>query len=159
MKSPQVFFMFSTKDLVFLLPITICAFIIFFAINYFLKFGVIGLNRKNLSKLHIIILYAGLLIAVPEEIIFRGFVQTYFYSILDAPNSIILSSLFFGLAHVLNGAKGFRLTEWNWKLVTMTFMAGMFLGFSFYVTGSLVVPVVLHTLFIIVMKVFIKDTV
>lgn len=159
-QSSEHLFVFQSNDLVLLFPIMVSAIIILFITNYFLKFGTITLNRKNVPKLPIIMLYASILIAIPEEILFRGIIQTYIYSIsLNVILSIILSALIFGLAHVLNGSKGFSPEKWNWKLVAMTFLAGIFLGFSFYVTGSLVVPIVLHTLFILIMKVFIKDTI
>ena len=157
---PKNLFVFQSNDLVLLFPIMVSAVIVFFIANYFLKFGTIGLNRTNVSKLPIIILYASLLIAIPEEILFRGIIQTYLYSIsLSIIFSIIASAFLFGFAHILNGSKGFSPKKWNWKLVAMTFLAGLFLGISFYVTGSLIIPIVLHTLFILLMKVFIKDTV
>ncbi len=152
-------FTFNIKDLIVVFPMLATSLSTFFVVNYFLKFGAVGLNKRNLSKLPIIILYASLLIAVPEEILFRGVIQTYLYSVF--PNvlfSIILSSVIFGFAHILNSSRGFSPIKWNWKLVAVTFLAGIFLGLSFYVTTSLVVPVILHVLFILIMKVFIKDT-
>ncbi len=157
---PQKLFAFNTKDLIILFPLLVVSLSIFFAANYFLKFGIVALNKRNLSKLPIIILYASLLIAIPEEILFRGIIQTYLFLYFQSTISLIgVSSLIFGIAHILNGAKGFSPRNWNWKLVTMTFLAGIFLGLSFYITTSLVVPVILHVLFILMMKVFIKDTV
>lgn len=159
-KLSQALSSYSYKDLAILFPLVVVSLGMFFAVNYFLKFGIVGLNRDNLSKLPAIVLYATLLIAVPEEILFRGLAQTYLSSLFPSVIiSIVLSSALFGLAHVLNGVKGFGPRSWNWKLVAMTFTAGVFLGFSFYVTSSLVVPIILHTLFIIMMKIFIKDTV
>lgn len=156
-ESPQSLFAFSLRDVIVLLPLIIVAIIVFFVANYFLKFGVIGVHRKNLSSIPLLIVYASVLIALPEEILFRGFIQTYFHSLFSSSFIVIvLSSVLFGFAHILNGAKGFSPKQWNWKLVFMTFLAGLFLGFCFYSTGSLVVPVIFHTVLILVMKVFIK---
>ncbi len=134
--------------------------IVFFVANSILKFGTIGLNNKNIARLPLISLYASILISIPEEILFRGLIQTYLYSIsYDVILPLLISSLIFGLSHILNGAKGISPSKWNGKLVVMTFLAGIFLGYSFYITGSLVVPIVLHTVFILIIKVFIKDEV
>jgi membrane protease YdiL (CAAX protease family) len=128
-----------------------------FSVNYFLKFGVVGLHQRNLSKLPLILLYASVLIALPEEILFRGIIQTGLSALsINGTVLIILSSAIFGFAHILNGAKGFSVTKWNWKLVIMTFVAGLFLGYAFYSTGSLIVPIMLHTLFVVIMKVCVK---
>ncbi|MFA5132104.1 MAG: CPBP family intramembrane glutamic endopeptidase [Candidatus Paceibacterota bacterium] len=156
---PRTLFAFNAKDLIVLFLLLAVSLIVFFVANYLLKFGTVGFNKRNLSRLPIIILYASLLIAVPEEILFRGIIQTHLSLFFQSTISIIvISSLIFGVAHILNGAKGLSLRNWNWKLVAMTFLAGIFLGLSFYITTSLVVPVILHILFILMMKVFIKDT-
>lgn len=155
----QNLFAFNTADLLILFPLLPVSLSVFFIANYFLKFGTFGLNKENLSNLPIIFLYASLLIAIPEEILFRGIIQTYLYlHPQSAISDIIISSAIFGFAHILNEAKGFSPRNWNWKLVTITFLAGIFLGLSFYITNSLVVPMILHLLFILIMKVIIKDT-
>jgi len=98
------------------------------------------------------------LIALPEEIIFRGFIQRYLQSNISNISVVIfLSSIIFGLAHIPNGARGFLPKQWNWKLVVMSFVAGFYLGFAYFLTGSLVVPIILHALFAVVAKMFIQD--
>jgi membrane protease YdiL (CAAX protease family) len=151
-------FVFSGKDAVPVLPIMVVSLIVFFIANRVIRFGTLGLQRRNLAKLPLLLVYASLLIAIPEEILFRGILQTYLYSFVPyAFLAVLLSSLVFGFAHCLNDAKGFGLDSWNWKLIGMTFLAGLFLGFSFYSTSSLVVPVIVHVLYILIMKLCIKD--
>jgi membrane protease YdiL (CAAX protease family) len=98
------------------------------------------------------------LIALPEEILFRGIVakniQQYFSNIYI---TIILSALIFGMAHLLNGAKSFWPKNWNWKLTAMTFVAGIFLCLIYLMTNSLTIPIILHSLLILINKIFIKD--
>lgn len=151
---PQNLFAFNSGDITILLLLLLLSVGVFFIANYFLRFGSICLQRTNLARLPIIFLYAFLLIAIPEEILFRGLIQTYFYSLSShVLIAIVASSAVFGFAHILNDAKGFSPVKWNWKLVIVTFLAGIFLGIGFYITESLVVSILLHTIFIMLMKV------
>lgn len=70
--------------------------------------------------------------------------------------SILISSTLFGMAHILNEAKSIHSKNWNWKLVTISFVAGLYLGLLYENTGSLLLPTILHAFFVIALKVFIK---
>lgn len=156
--APLKLFVFNLQDVTLLLPLSVVSLGALLLANRYIQFGVVGLNKNALARLPFIIVYASILIAVPEEILFRGLLQTYLYSIIsNTPIVILFSSLLFGFAHCLNGAKQYGPAGWNWKLIGMTFLAGIFLGFSFYVTGSLVLPIIFHIILILVMKVFVKD--
>ena len=156
--TPLKLFVFKVQDLFLLVPVVVAAVAVLFVANRYVRFGTIGVNKNPIAKLPFIVVYASILIAVPEEILFRGLLQTYLHSVIpNAPAAILFSSLLFGFAHSLNGAQQYGPAGWNWKLIGMTFVAGIFLGFSFYITGSLVSPILLHTIVILIMKVFIKE--
>jgi len=139
-------------------PIAVCTAGSLFLANKLLKFGELRVNKKNLLQFSLIFFCAFVLIAVPEEIIFRGFVQKYLQSVILNPSlSIIFSALVFGAAHLLNGALGFWPGKWNWKLAGMSFIAGLYLGLAYFLTDSLVPPIILHTLILVVVKIFVKD--
>lgn len=158
-KSLSRFFFFEGGDIFWVFITAVISLPVLFLCNYFLSFGELGFNQKKEHGGILIFLYASVLIALPEEILFRGIIQTYFDTFFE--NSfvaIVLSSVVFGLAHSLNGAKKFLPKFWNWKLVTITFVAGLFLGWLLYITNNLVAPIILHTFFIVTMKIFIKET-
>jgi membrane protease YdiL (CAAX protease family) len=74
-----------------------------------------------------------------EEVVFRGFLITYFlafgtfFGLLAA---VILSSILFGFAHIYQG----------WKGVLVTGVLGAILASVYVSTGSLIVPIVCHIL-------------
>ncbi len=157
-KSPLALFVFSGKDFVTFLWVSVAALITLLVASRLLHFCTIGINKKSLERLPLHVVYASVLIALPEEIFFRGIVQLHLDVAFSNPSiSIILSSAIFGLAHALNGSKGVSPADWNWKLIVMTFLAGLFFGTSFYVTSSLVVPIALHALLILLMKCCTKE--
>jgi hypothetical protein len=55
---------------------------------------------------------------------------------LDVLNAIILSSIFFGIAHMYQG----------WKGVLATGFVGLLLAWFYYMTGSLLLPIIIHAL-------------
>ncbi len=83
--------------------------------------------------------------ALTEEILFRAIIQSQLFAYFESHAlSIFVSATVFGLAHILNDAKGFHPRNWNWKLVQLTFLAGLPLGLLFAVSGSIWYAVVLH---------------
>lgn len=72
-----------------------------------------------------------------EEIIFRGFLFFYLQQLLASSlyAAVVLSSAIFGLSHFYQGLSN----------VVRTGIVGLGLGVSYAVTGSLLVPIVLHT--------------
>lgn len=76
---------------------------------------------------------------VCEEIIFRGWIIRYLAALpvgLTLWGCLGLSSALFGLVHLYQG----------WRGVALTALLGGLLGFLFLVTGSLIVPIILHVL-------------
>ena len=76
---------------------------------------------------------------VCEEILYRGFLINYFRDLpisIGMIGALILSSCVFGFAHLYQGVVG----------IVQTAILGAVFGFIFIVTGSLVLPMILHAL-------------
>ena len=89
-----------------------------------------------------------LLISIPsifEEAAFRGIVLTVFLSKYTERKSIIFSSVGFGLMHLLNLATGGELV-WVLGQVVWAFIIGLFYGYVFVRTRSLLPPMIVHYL-------------
>lgn len=154
---PFSYFNNSKNDLMLFIPIAMYALGSLFIVNVFLQFGNIGINKKSFYQILFFVFFYGVFIVLPEEIIFRGFVQKNIQSVIsNASLAINLSAIIFGAAHLLNGAQSLRPREWNWKLMTLSFVAGLFLGIAYTVTSSLIIPMMLHTLFGVIIFLFIK---
>jgi membrane protease YdiL (CAAX protease family) len=104
---------------------------------------------KSLEKLNFILPKTGeerrwfVLVAITagvcEEILYRGFLIYYFRELpisIGVIGALILSSCFFGLAHLYQGVVG----------IVQTTILGAIFGLIFIVTGSLLLPMVLHAL-------------
>jgi membrane protease YdiL (CAAX protease family) len=79
-------------------------------------------------------------VGICEEIIFRGYLYSYFQSSpysLSATISVLLISFLFGLGHFQQGVSG----------MVVTLLLGYLLGFLYLYTGSLILPIMLHILF------------
>ena len=146
---------FSSDSFRQVLLITIGSFFGIFLLNTI--FRTYKLKWQRLSPVQIlqITLYA-LLFAIPEEIIFKGIIQG---SLQNAMGNILMvvliSSVIFGVAHLPNGASGLRPRDWNWRFATATFLIGLPLGLIFAVTGSLLIPTLLHALLLVFFKLYI----
>jgi membrane protease YdiL (CAAX protease family) len=81
----------------------------------------------------------GITAGVCEEVLFRGFVLHYLHSYpwqLNLTLALLLSAIIFGAQHLYQGAKG----------VASTTVAGVFFGLLFLLSGSLLLPILLHAL-------------
>lgn len=116
-----------------------------------------GKFKKVSKRLFLLVLVYGLLIAVAEEILFRGFIQQEFQHLFFPAFAILLSSLIFGAAHLPNGAKGWRPRKWSWSFARYAFIVGIPLGTLFYLTGGLVMPIILHTCFVVGIRLWIPS--
>jgi membrane protease YdiL (CAAX protease family) len=88
-----------------------------------------------------------LLLSLPsifEEVVFRGVVLNVFLSKYSERNSIIFSSLGFGLMHLL----GLATNDPVWILgqTVWAFIIGLFYGYVFVKTRSLLPPMIIHYL-------------
>ena len=89
-----------------------------------------------------------LLISIPsmfEEVAFRGIILTVFLSHYSDRKSIIFSSLGFGFIHLLNLAMGRELV-WVLGQVIWAFTMGLFYGYVFVRTQSLLPSMIVHYL-------------
>jgi membrane protease YdiL (CAAX protease family) len=89
-----------------------------------------------------------LLISFPsifEEAVFRGIVLTVFLGKCSERKAIIFSALGFGLMHLLNLASGRELV-WVMGQVVWAFILGLFYGYVFVRTRSLLPPMIVHYL-------------
>ena len=76
---------------------------------------------------------------VCEEILCRGFLLHYFHTFpfhLELIFTLVLSSAIFGMGHLYQGVAG----------VIQTAVMGFIFGLIFFLTGTLLVPIVLHAL-------------
>jgi membrane protease YdiL (CAAX protease family) len=89
-----------------------------------------------------------LLVSIPssfEEVGFRGIVLTVFLSRYSERKSIIFSSVGFGLMHLLNLVMGRELV-WVLGQVVWAFTIGLFYGYVFIRTRSLLPSMIVHYL-------------
>lgn len=75
---------------------------------------------------------------VAEELVFRGFLLVYLTEVAEVSlaTAMLISAVLFGLAHSYQGALG----------VALTGLAGYWLAGLYVLTGSLVLPIVVHAL-------------
>jgi membrane protease YdiL (CAAX protease family) len=105
--------------------------------------------EKSLEKLNFILpktaeerrwfVLVAITAGVCEEILYRGFLIHYFRELpvsIGVIGALILSSCVFGFAHLYQGVVG----------IVQTTILGAIFGLIFIVTGSLVLPMVLHAL-------------
>ncbi len=91
---------------------------------------------------------ASLLISIPsmfEEIVFRGIILTVFLNRFSERKAILFSSAGFGLIHILNLATGSNLV-WVLGQVVWAFSIGLFYGYVFTKTKSLLPSMLVHYL-------------
>lgn len=91
---------------------------------------------------------SSLLISIPsafEEAAFRGIVLTVFLNKYSEHKSIVFSSLGFGFMHVLNLANG---ADFIWVMgqIVWAIAIGLFYGYVFVKTRSLLPPMIVHYL-------------
>ena len=89
---------------------------------------------------------SSLLVSFPsifEEAVFRGIVLTVFLGRYSERKAIIFSALGFGLMHLLNLASGRELV-WVLGQVVWAFILGLFYGYVFVRTRSLLPPMIVH---------------
>ena len=146
---------FSSDSLAQVLLITGSSLFGIFLLNTI--FNAYNLKWQHLSLLQIfqVTLYA-LLFAIPEEMIFKGIIQGSLQTaISNTLIAVFISAVIFGAAHLPNGASGLHPKDWNWRFASATFLVGLPLGLIFAITGSLLIPTLLHALLLIFFKLFI----
>ena len=81
------------------------------------------------------------LVAVPEELLFRGIMQNLLQrSMKNKHLALMIASLIFGLAHLNNGPSP------DWRYAFLATVAGYFYGRSYNASKSLLPAVLVHTM-------------
>lgn len=129
-----------------------------YILNPLLHFGRITFTPLKPTQLLWVFFYSTVLIALPEELIFRGVFQGLLQSNISiTPLVILFSALIFGVAHLLNRAPSLNPRFYNWNLAIASFVVGIFLGIAFALTQSLAVPIILHSLTLLFLKIFVRE--
>lgn len=122
--------------------------------NYLTKliFGESGVEQAAVKQLKalthspslFVMLAIGIVFLVPfiEELLFRGFLQTYFKRYLGRGWAIVLTSALFSMAHFSKG-QGVG----NIELILSLFILACYLGFLYEKQRSLIAPYALHMFF------------
>jgi uncharacterized protein len=79
------------------------------------------------------------LVAVPEEIFFRGVLQSLLETRLGRTTALLVASILFGLAHFNKGA------IFNWRYVCLAAIAGIFYGRAWRANRQLLAAIITHT--------------
>jgi membrane protease YdiL (CAAX protease family) len=80
------------------------------------------------------------LIALPEELFFRGILQNLLETRLGQTSALILASALFGLSHFNHGS------AFNWRYVLLATIAGIFYGRAWRAQRQIFASVLTHTL-------------
>jgi len=81
------------------------------------------------------------LIAIPEELLFRGIIQNFLEKTVRRPTfALIATSAIFGAAHLNNGPGP------DWRYFLLASLAGLFYGNAYQRTRGLLAPAIVHTL-------------
>jgi hypothetical protein len=80
-----------------------------------------------------------MVVGISEEMIFRGFFNNYIHEQIgfSIVISFIISNVIFGLGHYPQG----------WRETYRSSAFGVFMGYLFYLTGNLLLPIILHVLY------------
>jgi uncharacterized protein len=79
------------------------------------------------------------LVAIPEEIFFRGVLQNLLETRLGRTAALVVAAILFGLAHFNKGA------VFNWRYVLLATIAGIFYGRAWRAHRQLLASVITHT--------------
>jgi len=90
-------------------------------------------------SLLISVLITFLLVAVPEEMFFRGILQNLLETRLGPQGALVLAAVLFGLAHFNKGA------SFNWRYVILATIAGIFYGRAWRARRQVLASSITHT--------------
>lgn len=104
-------------------------------------FATPGLRESSLGGWTLFVLLTFWVIALPEEALFRGLMQTLLKRALGSPWwALAIASILFGLSHLNNGPAP------DWRYVLLATMAGAAYGIAYLKTGNLAAPILTHFL-------------
>lgn len=117
-------------------------------ISSFLLFPAAALISTKLESVIVAVIYFYLFVALSEEILFRGYIQSRLNSVFGRPKcflgvswgwGLIISSVFFGFWHL-----GWKSGTLEWPHVLWTMFAGLIFGFVREKSESVIAPALLH---------------
>ena len=115
--------------------------------------GFITISGRQFSGWQVLLSAVGIffLIAIPEELLFRGIIQNFLEKALRKPTlALIVTSLIFGAAHLNNGPRP------DWRYFLLASLAGLFYGNAYQRTRGLLAPAFVHTLVDTVWRAFFR---
>jgi membrane protease YdiL (CAAX protease family) len=115
--------------------------------------GFITISGRQVFGWHVLLSALGIffLIAIPEELLFRGIIQNFMEKTLRKPTlALIGTSVIFGAAHLNNGPRP------DWRYFVLASLAGLFYGNAYQRTNGLLAPAIVHTLVDTVWRAFFK---
>jgi len=86
------------------------------------------------------VLVTFLLVAIPEELFFRGILQSLVETRLGRRRALVLCSVLFGLSHFHHGS------AFNWRYVLLASIAGFFYGRAWRAHRQIFAAIVTHTM-------------
>jgi len=115
--------------------------------------GFITISRRPISAWDLLYSALGIffLIAIPEELLFRGIIQNFLEKTSRKPGlALVVTSLLFGAAHLNNGPSP------DWRYFLLASLAGLFYGNAYQRTRALLAPAFVHTLVDTVWRAFFR---
>lgn len=104
-----------------------------------LKFTHFHSQMPSLANFAATVFATFLLIAIPEEMFFRGILQNLLETRLGRAQALMVASVLFGLSHFNKGA------VFNWRYVLLATIAGIFYGRAWRARRQLLASVITHT--------------
>ena len=102
-----------------------------------LKPSPIQLAGDALQSILYVVIVMTLFVALAEEMLFRGLLQRSYQNVLPSWSAILMASIQFAVMHL----------GWlNPLEIAFAYIMGIFLGYSFWKTKSLIAPVTMHSL-------------
>ena len=99
-----------------------------------------GLGESTIGAAGLRLLQIFFLIAIPEELVFRGLLQNGVERLLGNARGLILATVLFGLSHIGHAPAP------NWRYVVLATVAGVAYGWVYRKTRSITASAVTHTL-------------
>jgi uncharacterized protein len=126
-------FVIGFRELIFFAPIAI-------PLGLFLGFLQFQHRIPKVSSAALTLVFTFFLIAIPEEIFFRGWLQNLLERRLGSRGALILTAVIFGLSHFNK-----RSTHFNWRYVLLAAIAGIFYGRAWWSRHRVAASAITHT--------------
>lgn len=102
-------------------------------------FAAPGIADKSIGEWGLFVVATFWIIALPEELLYRGLMQGLLARVAPVPVALVLASVVFGLSHLNDGPADLR-------YVVLATLAGIAYGWAYLKTGNLAAPILTHFL-------------